>query len=460
MMKKILATLLTVILTVSCLTVSVGATADDDKIAPAVLQKIASATDDGMVVEIRHHNPNYPTEGVSEQDAVQNDLKAQSALFKEIEAFSRYEVGTFSIGRVNIGLPYSAIEKVAALDNVDYITLPEEGCYLPAEQKISDASKEKLAALGDSDKVYLDIWLAYNQQVYIGMDEPDDDEATHETVNAYLRHNKDRRKAYITAKNEEFTKRITDAVAVERAEPMKLFPIVFILTTADKVMDIAALPEVWTLDIDDTSEAPIDTPTEPNTTLDSKFQQWMWDTQKVVKQELYSEHSYDIPYSDYEELYVGKDWALIQAHVGILDPWEALGGMDFGDRILTWWTPGAAVYAYGLFVYDAAEDTFFPIDQVSPDDYAGILDVIGELHIGRALGDADGDHERTILDATAIQRDLADLEKLPEEDCYDMFSGTAPWKTYRFSDVDRDGMTTVMDATRIQRMVADLDETE
>ena len=58
------------------------------------------------------------------------------------------------------------------------------------------------------------------------------------------------------------------------------------------------------------------------------------------------------------------------------------------------------------------------------------------------LGDADGDGEVTILDATAIQRHIAEL---PTQS----FNKTA-------ADADEDGEVTILDATSIQRHIAEL----
>ena len=63
---------------------------------------------------------------------------------------------------------------------------------------------------------------------------------------------------------------------------------------------------------------------------------------------------------------------------------------------------------------------------------------------GYLLGDADGDGEITIRDATSIQRALADMEVLPS------FNETA-------ADVDGDGEMTIADVTSIQRYLADID---
>lgn len=457
-MKKIISLLLSVIMAVSFLTLTVGATDIADKIDPSVREKIGNVSFGGMVVAIRHHNPKYPTEGVSEQDAVYQDMAAQQELLRQIGEFSRYEVGTFSVGVINIGLPYESIEKVAALENVDYITLPEEGCYLPAEQKISDASKEKLSELNDSDTVDLNIWLAYDQQVYIGMDVPDDDIATHEAVDAYLVQNKERRKAYITAKNAEFAERITAAAEAEVIGQMKLFPIIVVRTTADKVMEIAALPEVWTLDIDNEDDSIIE-PTEESQTISGKFERYMWNSKRAVSQDdpdAPVNYGDSFEYRNYEELFVGDNWALIRAdYEGIEVCWELLGSIIFGDRVLSWRSPGSM--EFGLYVYDAQTDTFYPIENVDNLQYEGILDVMNELHIGRPLGDADKDNELTIMDATAIQRDQADLEKLPDDDVFAEFVG-AVWSYSLYADADGDGEITVMDATRVQYRIAELEE--
>lgn len=59
------------------------------------------------------------------------------------------------------------------------------------------------------------------------------------------------------------------------------------------------------------------------------------------------------------------------------------------------------------------------------------------------VGDADGDHSVTILDATVIQRRLADMDTL------------APIEEF-LADTDGDDMLTIVDATLIQRRLAEL----
>ena len=163
-----------------------------------------------------------------------------------------------------------------------------------------------------------------------------------------------------------------------------------------------------------------------------------------------------IDYRAYKELAQMDYWVLLEAHVvGLENPWEMVLSIEFGDRILSWWEPGAGIYPYGLFVYDASQDTFFPIEDVKPEDYAGLSDSISELMLGRPLGDADNDSDLTIMDATCIQRDLAELAFIDEET--DIYRFTAESAVKRFSDFDCDNDITILDATAIQRRLAGLE---
>ncbi len=71
---------------------------------------------------------------------------------------------------------------------------------------------------------------------------------------------------------------------------------------------------------------------------------------------------------------------------------------------------------------------------------------LGDIPSGMILGDADNDGEVTILDATVIQRHIAELST-------ESYNEAA-------SDADQDGMVTIMDATSIQRHIAELPTNE
>ncbi|MBQ7133640.1 MAG: dockerin type I repeat-containing protein [Ruminococcus sp.] len=59
------------------------------------------------------------------------------------------------------------------------------------------------------------------------------------------------------------------------------------------------------------------------------------------------------------------------------------------------------------------------------------------------LGDVDGDGKVSIMDATAIQRHIAQLESIKED-------------RLPYADTDKDGKVSIMDATMIQRLIAQL----
>ena len=101
-------------------------------------------------------------------------------------------------------------------------------------------------------------------------------------------------------------------------------------------------------------------------------------------------------------------------------------------------------------VYDIKKDVF--IDLVDNYDelvqYDGLIDVLRNLDESILIGDNDMDGELTIIDATKIQKYIAQLEHL-----WDYYSDCRGVEG-RFSDCDGDGEITVMDATEIQRKVA------
>ena len=136
-MKRTLCILLTLILVALCIP-AVNAQTTGDKISPELRALIDANPDggkeNGVVVEVFHHNENYPTDGISEETAaivqdnpkfpltdeeklaVENNLKAHAELIAQIGELTHMEPDGFAIGRCFIGLPYDAIDKVAALE--------------------------------------------------------------------------------------------------------------------------------------------------------------------------------------------------------------------------------------------------------------------------------------------------------------------------------------------------------
>ena len=106
-------------------------------------------------------------------------------------------------------------------------------------------------------------------------------------------------------------------------------------------------------------------------------------------------------------------------------------------------------------VYDVKEDCFYDLvdnDYLKSTDvferYDGLYEVwktldLSEMTVEAICGDANGDRDMDIIDATYTQRYLASLVSK-----YDIDETAA--------DVDSDGDVTILDATRIQRALASL----
>ena len=464
-MKKTISVLIAFVMLVLCVTPTAFA-ADTDKIAPEVRALIAENPDGGMVVEIFHHNADYPTEGVSEQEAIRNNLKAHRELLAQIEAITYMEADGFGIGRFYIGLPYESIEKVAALDNVDYIDLPhDEGSTLSAQEKLDERTKTALEKLSPDTKVSLNLWFAYNEHAYIGMAEPGDD-CTIDEAQEYLSVMRAAKRNYITAKNEAYVQIIKENTDAEFGYISRYTPMASLNTTLGEVEKVAALKEVATVYFNSV----ILRPSEDPDSLSDKFAVWMYETKGFVANDPELEESglLDLAsaYTDYREVCEGDGWALVYAENCIREPWEYVEHIALGNRVLSWYAPGAAVYPYGYFVYNAKEDTFHPIERfvypvwgqkeedgkyvkyilepvISLDDYPGFLDALDACNVGAVRGDADSDGNRTVIDATVIQRFGAEIIAETGLDI-------------EAADADGDGETTILDATRIQRTIADI----
>ena len=464
-MKKCLCIMIAIIMLALCVTPTTFA-ADTDKISPALRALIEKNSEGGVVVEIFHHNDEYPTEGVSDQEAIQNNLAAHRELLAQIEEITYMEADGFSIGRFFIGLPYESIEKVAALENVDYIDLPHDGgSPLSAQEKLDNRTKTAIEKLSSDTIVQLNVWFAYNEHAYIGMADPGED-CTLEQAHEYQRVMRAAKKDYYTAKNEEYAQRIKEKANVEVRYSSGYTPMVFVNTSLGEVEKIAALTEVGKVYFNSV----IRRPSEDPDCLSDKFASWMYETKGFVAEnpELDELGLLDLGsvYTHYREVCEGDGWALVYAQNNLNEPWEYVEHIALCNRILSWYEPGAAIYPYGYFVYNAKEDTFHPIERfvypawgikqengksvkyisdpmISLDDYPGLLEALDEYNVGAVRGDADGDGQRTVLDATAIQRYKADII-------------TETGLDVDAADADGDGEATVLDATRVQRTIADL----
>lgn len=174
--------------------------------------------------------------------------------------------------------------------------------------------------------------------------------------------------------------------------------------------------------------------------------------------EIYYHHSYEELY-DHQGRWDSVDWALVRTKAF---EWTALDGESYGvfDEIVVY---GAEYYPFslGFGVYDVAKDAFYSIEEAWNKGYDGLHDVFvllaPQYAYTKPLGDADSDGELTIIDVTHIQRFLAGMEEL-ENDEWAFLHIThdfGPAMKY-LSDFDCDGEREIIDATRIQRHLVGL----
>lgn len=171
---------------------------------------------------------------------------------------------------------------------------------------------------------------------------------------------------------------------------------------------------------------------------------------ELIYRELFR-HEYDRDDKTY-----AHDWVLVYAVREGFYP-DALNDGIIGGRKLSaaqlYWYP----FEFGFGIYDAEQDKFFDLAEIDFDDYPGLYEVWQTIDMTDPIigvyenvpyfhvnpGDADGDGQVTVMDATKIQRVVAGLSTK-----YEIAVTSA--------DVDGDGEVSVFDATRIQRYKAEL----
>ncbi len=150
---------------------------------------------------------------------------------------------------------------------------------------------------------------------------------------------------------------------------------------------------------------------------------------------------------DGEESYV-----MIEAHNGVSSSAEI--GFRFGNHIIK----SNAIYSdftYGFGIYDLKENKFYDVYDLrdAPDKYPKLESTLAFYSKAKPAGDCDGDDSLTILDATKIQRLIAQLDTPPSDDGYVSHESDGYLYT---SDIDNDGQVSIIDATTIQRKLAHL----
>lgn len=175
----------------------------------------------------------------------------------------------------------------------------------------------------------------------------------------------------------------------------------------------------------------------------------------------------------YRDLYVHRtdgavDWALVYANAGAVNtPSHAV----FGEMV-AWNYMSFSPFSMGYGVYDPASGVFYDLVDAWEMRFEGLHELTNSGYLQRLLlpedssesghmtmfyriGDADGDGELSIFDATRIQRCLAELMSFSESDTLDGFSRRGYDLRY-ISDYNRDGVRSILDVTKIQRRLAEL----
>ncbi len=169
---------------------------------------------------------------------------------------------------------------------------------------------------------------------------------------------------------------------------------------------------------------------------------------------------YDVVLSDYfyeEKCRVFDEngevsYILIKANSG--ESSDAEIGFRFGNHIIK----SNAIYndfTYGFGIYDLKDNKFYDVYDLrdTPDKYPKLESTLAFYSQARMAGDCDGDESLTILDATKIQRLIAQLDTPLSGDGYVSHESDGFWYT---SDIDNDGQVSIIDATTIQRKLAHL----
>ncbi len=189
----------------------------------------------------------------------------------------------------------------------------------------------------------------------------------------------------------------------------------------------------------------------------------------LYKDKFYERYYHAVSTFYYEELYYHHvseedeespiDWVLVH---GIVEIWESWGFSSYlliGDRVIVE-TAIPRPFEIPYAVYDVEKDEFIGIKDVDCNQYDGLIECVQELNLGLLVGDVDRDKTLTVLDATIIQRCIAQLEEFPEYDVCQKFGHSSVHATEQlayYSDIDRDGERTILDATIIQKKVANIE---
>ncbi|MBE6824216.1 MAG: hypothetical protein E7513_02600 [Ruminococcaceae bacterium] len=173
---------------------------------------------------------------------------------------------------------------------------------------------------------------------------------------------------------------------------------------------------------------------------------------KNIVPSIYEYRELEYHYNEQGEI----DWALVYAI------YDVQFGPDFCYAIACGrvWT-NIDLYGPQYAVYDVEKQSLEFVFSADWSKYDGLREAVDRADIGRPIGDANYNRKLEITDATFIQRVLAELENgfhpydFIDGDMYHIFMSDENIKY--FSDFNRDGDRNILDATAIQMHLAQLD---
>lgn len=169
------------------------------------------------------------------------------------------------------------------------------------------------------------------------------------------------------------------------------------------------------------------------------------------------EYMYYLSYSHYPE---GKgtsdeatpDYLVVFGASAMCSPAETYD--RFGDRYFVHSANIYYPYSVGYHIITTEDMKVYTLKEAWNAELPFMEYVMDEVLDARKRGDANGDDEINIKDATLIQKSLVQLEKLPSSDY--IYSFDRDWDNDRVSDMNMDETVNIKDATAIQKMVAGL----
>ena len=182
------------------------------------------------------------------------------------------------------------------------------------------------------------------------------------------------------------------------------------------------------------------------------------------REKLFSQyHLNEYALEEYDEIYEHTDengevdWALVKAEkkgLSYTPVYTSPGYFEFGNRVLDI-KDELEPFHFGMGVYSVKHDRFFDVSAPELYELDDLERVWTEIGAGRLMGDMDNDNALTSVDAVLIQRCQTGLIDYPAED-QNIPSDWARGAIGYFSDFDQDGERTIMDATAIQRYLANM----